>query len=83
MTSGTVQNVLSAIDAITGTSVPSTVSGGVITLNDSVAGTPQSLSVQSSAPATLTALGFSGAIARFSPVMAEVIPAARAGLRGG
>jgi flagellin-like hook-associated protein FlgL len=66
VTSGTVQNVLSAIDAITGTSVPSTVSGGVITLNDSVAGTPQSLSVQSSAPATLTALGFSGAIATAS-----------------
>ena len=66
LTSGTVQNVLSAIDAITGTSVPSTVSGGVITLNDSVAGTPQSLSVQSSAPATLTALGFSGAIATSS-----------------
>jgi len=66
VTSGTVQNVLSAIDAITGTSVPSTVSGGVITLNDSVAGTPQSLSVQSSAPATLTALGFSGAIATSS-----------------
>jgi len=60
--SGTVQNVLTAIDQITGTSVPSTVTGGVITLNDTIAGTPQSLSVQSSAPATLTALGFSGAI---------------------
>jgi len=55
---GTVQNVLTAIDQISGTSIPSTVTGGVITLNDN-AGT---LAVTSSAPATLTALGFSGPV---------------------
>jgi flagellar hook-associated protein 3 FlgL len=56
----TVQGVLSAIDTISGTTTPSTVSsGGVVTLNDN-AGT--SLSVTSSDPATLAALGFSAPV---------------------
>ena len=55
-----VQSLLSKIDAITGTSTPSTVSGaGVITLNDDVAG---GLSVTSSSSSVLAALGFSGAV---------------------
>jgi flagellar hook-associated protein 3 FlgL len=58
LTTGTVQNVLTAIDQITGTSVGSTASNGVITLNDNAG----SLSITSSDPATLTALGFSGAV---------------------
>src|SRR5271169_882216 len=50
-----VQTLLSKIDSITGTSTPSTVSGGVITLHtDSAA----SLNVTSSNPAALAALGF-------------------------
>jgi flagellar hook protein FlgE len=54
--SGTVQDILTAIDQITGTSVPSTIdpSSGAITLNT---GTAQNLSVSSSAPG-FTALGF-------------------------
>ena len=53
---GTVSDVLAAIDAISGTSVaaPSTISGGVVTLNDDAG----PLSITSSDPATLTALGF-------------------------
>lgn len=56
----TVGNLLSAIDAITGSSTPSTVSGGVVTLNtDSAASF--SISASSSDPnaqAALAALGF-------------------------
>jgi flagellin-like hook-associated protein FlgL len=37
VTTGTVANVLSAIDAITGTAVPSTISGGAITLHTGTA----------------------------------------------
>jgi flagellar hook-associated protein 3 FlgL len=59
-TTGTVGNLLTAIDSITGTSTPSTVSGGVITLNtDSAANF--SISASSSDPnaqAALGALGF-------------------------
>jgi hypothetical protein len=52
-----VQTLLTKIDSITGTSIPSTISGGLITLHtDSAAG----LSVTSSNPAALAALGFSG-----------------------
>jgi flagellar hook-associated protein 3 FlgL len=55
---GSVGDVLAAIDAISGTSAaaPSTISGGVITLNDDAG----PLSITSSVPASLTALGFSG-----------------------
>jgi hypothetical protein len=63
--SGTVSDVLAAIDAISGTTTPSTVSGGgAVTLNDN-AGT--SLSVTSSDPATLAALGFSAPVALDAP----------------
>ncbi|HLX14952.1 MAG TPA: flagellar protein [Bradyrhizobium sp.] len=50
-----VQTLLSKIDSITGTSTPSTVSGGVITLHTDSA---SSLNVTSSNPAALAALGF-------------------------
>jgi flagellar hook-associated protein 3 FlgL len=59
LATATVQGVLSAIDTISGTSTPSTASGGVVTLNDDAG----SLSVTSSSPtatAALNALGFSG-----------------------
>jgi flagellar hook-associated protein 3 FlgL len=62
----TVGNLLSAVDSITGTSTPSTVSGGVVTLHtDSAA----SLNITSSDPAALTALGFSS-----SPITAVQPP---------
>jgi hypothetical protein len=51
-----VQTLLSKIDSITGTSTPSTVSGGVITLHTNNA---TSLTVTSSNPAAFAALGFS------------------------
>src|SRR6202023_715254 len=50
-----VQTLLTKIDSITGTSTPSTVSGGVISLHTDNAA---SLSVTSSNPAALAALGF-------------------------
>jgi flagellin-like hook-associated protein FlgL len=50
-----VQTLLAKIDSITGTSTPSTVSGGVITLHTDNAA---SLSVTSSNPAAFAALGF-------------------------
>ena len=53
-----VQTLLSKIDAITGTSTPSTVSGGVITLNDNAG----SMSITSSPSGALAALGFSGTV---------------------
>ncbi|SDR85157.1 flagellar hook associated protein [Bradyrhizobium canariense] len=56
---GTVQDVLKAIDEITGTSTPSTASGGVVTLNDDAG----SLSVTGSPSSALAALGFSGTVA--------------------
>ncbi len=56
----TVGNLLGSIDTITGTGTPSTVSsGGVITLNDDVAG---GVSVSSSSSGDLAALGFSGSV---------------------
>jgi flagellar hook protein FlgE len=54
---GTVQDVLTAIDQISGTTTPSTVSGtGAITLKDNTG----SLSITSSSPSDLAVLGFSG-----------------------
>ena len=50
-----IQTLLSKIDSITGTSTPSTIDGGAITLHTENAA---SLSVTSSNPATLAALGF-------------------------
>ena len=54
-----VQTLLSKIDAITGTTKPSTVSGGVITLRSDDAA---SLSISSSNAAAFAALGFSGTV---------------------
>jgi flagellar hook protein FlgE len=53
---GTVQDILQAVDAATGTATASTVSGGKITLNDSVA----DVTIASSNTAAFNALGFSG-----------------------
>jgi flagellar hook protein FlgE len=54
---GTVQDVLTAIDQISGTTNPSTVSGtGVVTLNDNAG----SLSITSTPSSDLAVLGFSG-----------------------
>ena len=61
-----VGNLLSSIDSITGTSTPSTVSGGVVTLNTDNAA---SLNITSSNPAALNALGFSS-----SPITAVQPP---------
>ena len=59
-----VQTLLSKIDAITGTSTPSTISGGVITLHtDNAAG----LSVTSSNVAAFAALGFGGPVTATQP----------------
>jgi hypothetical protein len=57
-TSDSVQTLLSKIDQITGTSTPSTIVGGVITLN-----TPNAanFSITSSPAAALASLGFTGA----------------------
>ena len=51
-----VQTLLSKIDSITGTTIPSTISGGAITLRSN---TGSSLSVTSNNPTAFTALGFS------------------------
>jgi flagellar hook-associated protein 3 FlgL len=61
-----VQTLLSKIDSITGTSTPSTVSGGVVTLNTDSA---SSLNITSSDPAAMAALGFSS-----SPITAVQPP---------
>ncbi|WP_213770168.1 flagellar hook-basal body complex protein [Bradyrhizobium sp. dw_78] len=53
---GTVQDVLTAIDQITATSTPSTISGGKITLSDSAA--PPEVTVTSSNTTAFSALGF-------------------------
>jgi flagellar hook-associated protein 3 FlgL len=61
-----VQTLLTKIDAITGTSTPSTISGGAITLHTDAA---PDLSVTSSNSAAFAALGFSGtATATLSPL---------------
>jgi flagellar hook-associated protein 3 FlgL len=66
----TVNNLLSSVDAITGTGTPSTISGGVITLNDDVTG---GISVSSSPAGTLAALGFSGAITGSATAAGSVV----------
>jgi flagellar hook-associated protein 3 FlgL len=59
-----VQTLLSKIDSITGTSTPSTISGGVVTLHtDSAA----NLNVTSSNPAALSALGFGATVTAVQP----------------
>jgi flagellar hook-associated protein 3 FlgL len=52
---GTVQDVLAAIDQVTGTSTPSTIDGGKVEINTDDAA---SLSITSNPPAALQALGF-------------------------
>ena len=59
-----VQTLLSKIDSITGTSTPSTVSGGVITLHTDNAA---SLNVTSSNTAALAALGFGPTVTAVQP----------------
>ncbi|MBV8908163.1 MAG: hypothetical protein JOZ20_04110 [Sphingomonas sp.] len=59
-----VQTLLSKIDAITGTSTPSTIHGGVLTVHTDNA---SSLSITSSNAAAFAALGFSGTVAAATP----------------
>jgi flagellar hook-associated protein 3 FlgL len=59
-----VQTLLAKIDAITGTSTPSTVHGGAITLRTDNAAT---LSISSSNTAAFAALGFSGTVTATTP----------------
>ncbi len=59
-----VQTLLSKIDSITGTSTPSTISGGVITLHTDNAA---SLNVTSSNTAALGALGFGATVTALQP----------------
>lgn len=59
-----VQTLLSKIDQITGTSTPSTISGGVITLHTDNA---KSLAVTSSNAAAFAALGFNGTVTATRP----------------
>jgi flagellar hook-associated protein 3 FlgL len=59
-----VQTLLSKIDSITGTSTPSTISGGVITLHSDNAA---SLTVTSSNSAALGALGFGATVTAIQP----------------
>ena len=59
-----VQTLLSKIDAITGTSTPSIVSGGVVTLRTDDA---SSLSITSSNSTAFAALGFSGTVTAAQP----------------
>lgn len=68
----TVQQLLTKIDALTGTSTPSTVSGGVVTLNGN-SGSP-SLSVTSSNTAAFAALGFPGGTATAGPLRVSGSP---------
>ncbi|THD65220.1 MAG: flagellar protein [Bradyrhizobium sp.] len=59
-----VQTLLTKIDAITGTSTPSTISGGVITLNND---NGANLTVTSSNPAAFAALGFGTTVTAATP----------------
>ena len=52
-----ISNLLSKIDSLTGTAIPSSISGGAITLHS---GTASDLSVTSSNPTAFAALGFTG-----------------------
>jgi flagellin-like hook-associated protein FlgL len=63
-TTGTVGNLLSAIDSITGTSTPSTIDGGVLEIHTDDAA---SLSITSSDSAAFGALGFSGTVTAPQP----------------
>jgi flagellar hook-associated protein 3 FlgL len=63
-TTDSVQTLLSKIDSITGTSTPSTVSGGVVTLHTDNAA---SLNVTSSNTAALGALGFGATVTAVQP----------------
>jgi len=68
----TVQTLLSKIDSITGTSTPSSVANGVVTLRG---GTVSGLSVSSSNAAALGALGFSAPVsAQLGPVRVNGTP---------
>jgi flagellar hook-associated protein 3 FlgL len=62
-TTGTVQDLLTAIDQITGTTTPSSISGGAVTINTpNAAGfSISALSTDPTAQAALAALGFSSA----------------------
>jgi flagellar hook-associated protein 3 FlgL len=62
-TTGTVGNLLSAIDSITGTTTPSSVSGGAVTINtpNAASFSISALSTDPTAQAALAALGFSSA----------------------
>ena len=68
----TVQQLLSKIDALTGTSTPSTVTGGVVTLNGNSAS--PSLTVTSSNTAAFAALGFPGGTASPAPLRVSPLP---------
>jgi flagellar hook-associated protein 3 FlgL len=59
-----VQTLLTKIDSITGTSTPSTISGGVIALHTDNAA---DLTVTSSNPSAFAALGFSGTVTAVQP----------------
>jgi flagellar hook-associated protein 3 FlgL len=59
-----VQTLLSKIDAITGTTTPSTIHGGVVTINTPNAST---LSISTSPAGAIAALGFSGTVTATQP----------------
>jgi flagellin-like hook-associated protein FlgL len=59
-----IQTLLSKIDSITGTSTPSTIHGGVITINTDDAA---SLNITSSNAAAMTALGFGATVTAATP----------------
>ena len=59
-----IQTLLTKIDSITGTSTPSTISGGVIALHTDNAA---DLTVTSSNPSAFAALGFSGTVTAVQP----------------
>jgi flagellar hook-associated protein 3 FlgL len=68
----TVQQLLTKIDALTGTSTPSTVTNGIVTLNGN-SGSP-SLTVSSSNAAAFAALGFPGGTATAGPLRVSGSP---------
>ena len=70
-TTDNVQTLLSKIDALTGTSTPSTVTGGAVTLNGNSAST---LSVTSTNPTAFAALGFPGGQATATPLRVSGSP---------
>lgn len=68
----TVQQLITKIDALTGTSTPSTVTNGIVTLNGN-SGSP-SLTVSSSNTAAFAALGFPGGTATAGPLRVSGSP---------